>query len=426
MPNCPAFTAHARPCTAFGHTHGYCGRHAPMRATPELLQQFNANQMRLRVRWERDQAAPAVAPAPGPVPVGIPVERPMCGHIKRDGRPCEAVSRHPDGKCTMHHNLATRAAESLAGRAALAELRARHARGDTEAQLDAYVAEATHTVSERFARTLEWTLDNLWLSRYITHIRRRVDEGRDAAHLTILIEGWIALEWMTPRRGAILARNAEMQLNARAWRMANPFPQAPALRPDQRVAQLAADTQNVHTAEISKQMRDSLDILCAVEVPATQKETVHEMRDSWREMGKTEAEIHTVYQDVSSWWNKTTIFVTGDKLYRKCMRGLWWTIKNYKGDVRKELEKRLWDECRDACVPYSVCTQGHMARLSNVMVGFDDAFAQPVAVGDILQQKMSAIAAMDVEYEKQIELAEEVLAELKIPHDQHKNWLAAF
>ena len=230
---------------------------------------------------------------------------------------------------------------------------------------------------------------------------------------------------MTPRRGAILARNAEMQLNARAWRMANPFPHVPALRPDQRVAQLAADTQNVHTAEISKQMRDSLDILCAVEVPATQKETVHEMRDSWREMGKTEAEIHTVYQDVSSWWNKTTIFVTGDKLYRKCMRGLWWTIKNYKGDVRKELEKRLWDECRDACVPYSVCTQGHMARLSNVMVGFDDAFAQPVAVGDILQQKMSAIAAMDVEYEKQIELAEEVLAELKIPHDQHKNWLAA-
>ena len=140
MPTCPAFTAHARPCTAFGHIHGYCGRHAPMRATPELLQQFNANQARLRARWERDQAAPAVAPAPGPVPVGIPVERPMCGHIKRSGRPCEAVSRHPDGKCTMHHNLATRAAESLVGRAALAELRARHTRGDTEAQLDAAVA----------------------------------------------------------------------------------------------------------------------------------------------------------------------------------------------------------------------------------------------------------------------------------------------
>jgi len=173
-------------------------------------------------------------------------------------------------------------------------------------------------------------------------------------------------------------------------------------------------------------MQDSMDILCAVEVPNTQKETVHEMRESWRRLGKTEAEILTVYQDVSTWWNKDTIFAQNDRLYRKCMRGLWWTIKNYKGELRTELEKRLWDECRDACVPYSVCTQGHMARLSNVMVGFDDAFVAPVPVGEILQQRMAAIAAMDVEYEKQIALAEELLAELKIPHEQHSNWLAAF
>jgi hypothetical protein len=33
---------------------------------------------------------------------------------------------------------------------------------------------------------------------------------------------------------------------------------------------------------------------------------------------------------------------------------------------------------------------------------------------------------MDIEYDKQIEMAEGVLLELKIPNEEHKNWLAAF
>jgi hypothetical protein len=150
------------------------------------------------------------------------------------------------------------------------------------------------------------------------------------------------------------------------------------------------------------------------------------MLESWRRMGKTEAEIAVVYNDVTVWWNKNTVYTHDDRLYRRCMRGLWYTIKGYKGEVREELEKRMWDECRDACVPYSVCTQGHLARLSNVMVGFDDAFAQPVPVGEILQQKMAAIAGMDIESEKQVELAKALLEELKIPEEKHADWLAAF
>ena len=394
-----------------------------MVSTPEKLDQFTRDQARLRQRWERAQEAPAAIAA-----AVAAVGRPICGHLKRNGLPCEAEARHPDGKCTMHHNLRVRQAESLVGRTARRELRARHRRGDTEAQLDAYVAEVSPTLTDGWRRLIRWDVDNLWLTRYNTTVRRLAAEGATTMHLTALIQGWLALGMFNARRADVLARAAEVEMFNRDWRLAHPVAAAAILRPgpNQREAQLAADSQNVHTAEISRQMRDSLDILCAVEVPLTQKETVHEMRDSWRALGKTEAEILTVYQDVSTWWNKNTIFATGDKLYRRCMRGLWWTIKNYKGEVRTELEKRLWDECRDACVPYSVCTQGHMARLSNVMVGFDDAFAQPVPVGDILQQKMAAIAAMDVEYEKQISLAEEVLAELKIPHEQHKDWLAAF
>ena len=211
----------------------------------------------------------------------------------------------------------------------------------------------------------------------------------------------------------------------RAWRMEHP-PVHRAWGPNQREAQLAHDSQNVHTPEITKQMKDSLDILLTVDVPESQQATCKEILASWVSQGRPPAEVNTVYNDMVAWWNRPTTYKANDKMYKRCLRGLWWTIKGYTGDTRKELEKRLWDECRDSAIPYSVCTQGHMARLSNVMVGFDEAFVPPVPVGEVLQQKMAAIYAMDIEYEKQIELAEGVLAELKVPHEEHKNWLAAF
>ena len=173
-------------------------------------------------------------------------------------------------------------------------------------------------------------------------------------------------------------------------------------------------------------MRDSINILLAVQVPPEQTGSVREMRVGWLEKGYSLYEIDMVYRDVVNWWNKDTIFSENDKLYRRILRGLWWTIKQYKEDVRKELEKRLWEELRDGAIPYSVCTQGHVARISNVMIGFDDAFVPPVPIGEILQQKMAAIYGMDVDYEEQIRLAEAVLDELKIPREQYAEWLSAF
>jgi hypothetical protein len=39
---------------------------------------------------------------------------------------------------------------------------------------------------------------------------------------------------------------------------------------------------------------------------------------------------------------------------------------------------------------------------------------------------MAAIYAMDVSQGEQLTLAKSVLAELKVPADQHDNWLSAF
>ena len=392
-----------------------------MNRTPEMAISFTRDQERLRAIWVANTAA--VVPVGAAEPMAPP---PVCGHPKQDGRLCEHRAQHPDGKCTTHHNMLVRRAEMAAVKVLITRARNRYRHGDTEAQIDQLVAEALPGISAGLRPHLQWKIDDMLMNRFVGAVQALVNIGADRAELVGVINGWAALEQLSARRCAMVLETAERLLRARAWREQAAVNPPQAFRADQREAQLAHDNQNVHTQEISKQMKDSIDLLVAVEVPATQTNTFNELATSWRRLAGTQVELDAVYADAVSWWNRPTIFKEGDKLYRKCLRGLWWTIKNYKGEVREELEKRLWQECKEAAIPYSVCTQGHMARLSNVMVGFDEAFAPPIPIGEILQQKMAAISEMDIEYEKQIELAEAVLAELKIPHEEHKNWLAAF
>jgi len=343
----------------------------------------------------------------------------------KNGRSCTKTAAAGVEKCGMHHSLVVRQTEDIPMKAAIREAKRMWRMQATVVAIDNYVTLVGGGLVERCRRELRHVVNRMIVSPFFDRIHFLVHGGATLEQLLAHVDGWVADGALTERRGLDVTVFAEGVIRHQQWRQ-EVAAARPAFRADQRVAQLAHDNQNVHTPEITKQMKDSLDILLAVEVPSTQVDTCREILASWTSQGRSQDEIHKVYVDMVSWWNRTLVYKPNDKLYKKCMRGLWFTIKSYKGEVRAELEKRLWDECRDAAIPYTVCTQGHMARLSNVMVGFDDAFVPPIPVGEILQQKMAAISAMDIEYEKQIEMAEEVLAELKIPHEEHKNWLAAF
>ncbi len=414
---CTAFYRDARPCTARAQVEGRCYRHDTMARSPT----FTQDQARLRTRWEAQIQVVAV-PAALPQPPAAPAPR-VCGHLKGNGQPCEAVATQPDGRCRTHHNVVVRRADNAVNRMVMTGIRTRYNRGETDQQIDDYVAAALPTISERYRPQIINYADTLIVRDFLLEAQELVAQGATAPVMTEIIQAWVATGRVALRRGELVVLNVERMIQAREWRAQIMQPRVD-LRG--REAQLAADSQNVHTAEISKQMKDSIDLLLAVEVPVTQNNTVNEISEGWVKFEPSPTIRSVVYRDLVTWWNRPTIYQPNDKLYRKCLRGLWCTIKSYKGEVRAELEKRLWDECKDGAIPYSVCTQGHMARLSNVMVGFDDAFAPPIPVGEILQQKMAAIAAMDIESEKQIELAKALLAELKVPEEKHSDWLAAF
>lgn len=439
MPTCTAFTKQSTPCTAHIYTHErtLCGRHLHMIATPQLEERFNREQARFRANWRGLQEGTHVRVGNRIVPVGtLPVGvreppplvvRPICISVKSNGTRCDKHAAHDDNRCNLHHAVLLRQQQTAIIERSMREIRNiydlyMHNPIVARTTIEEAMPQLTQGLTERSQQRLRSQADEYSLRPMFHTIRRLVDQGATFEQADAQVQAWVANGTLVMRFVPNFHQQIQVYIQIRDWHAVH----RPVFRADQREAQLAADSQNVHTREITQQMRDSINILLAVQVPPEQTRSVREMRVGWLEKGYSHYEIDMVYRDVVNWWNKDTIFSENDKLYRRILRGLWWTIKQYKEDVRKELEKRLWEELRDGAIPYSVCTQGHVARISNVMIGFDDAFVPPVPIGEILQQKMAAIYGMDVDYEEQIRLAEAVLDELKIPREQYAEWLSAF
>ena len=411
-----------------------------MISTPELEARFNREQERFRANWRGLQEGTHVRVGSRIVPVGQPLaagvrERPppppvvrtICIAVKSNGVQCDKHAAHDDNRCNLHHSVFLRQRQTELINLAMREIRNiydlfMHNPLVARATIEEEMPRLSQGLTDRNQQRLRDQADDYSLRPMFRTVRRLVDQGATFEQADAQVQAWVANGTLAMRFVPNLHQQIQVYIQIRDWHAVH----RPVFRADQREAQLAADSQNVHTREITQQMKDSINILLAVQVPPEQTGSVREMRVGWLEKGYSLYEIDMVYRDVVNWWNKDTIFSENDKLYRRILRGLWWTIKQYKADIRVELEKRLWEELRDGAIPYSVCTQGHVARISNVMIGFDDAFIPPIPVGEILQQKMAAIYGMDVEYDEQIRLAEAVLDELQIPADQHGTWLSAF
>ena len=131
-----------------------------------------------------------------------------------------------------------------------------------------------------------------------------------------------------------------------------------------------------------------------------------------------------VAQDVNRWFNTKDCRVVDDNLYRKLLRGLVAMLNAEKDDERRsELFRRLWEECSESV---GMCCEGHISRLCNVLVGFDEAFQPPVAFGEILQSKMAAIAGLDISDDEKRKQANAFFDEHGTPQEERVAWLDAF
>lgn len=193
-----------------------------------------------------------------------------------------------------------------------------------------------------------------------------------------------------------------------------------------RLHALARDRQNVHTQEVTEQTNKATDLLLGFyktycgkpprSVDWVAAKWLPESYGAWKH-------VSPVVNDMLYWYETATCRTPNDRLYRKMLDGLYAHIKQLENkEMQKELYKRLFEECRESI---GMCCEGHMSRLCNVLVGFDEAFEPPIPVGDILQIEMAKIAKMETTLEEKIVDAKKVFDNLKIVDNARAVWLDA-
>jgi hypothetical protein len=189
------------------------------------------------------------------------------------------------------------------------------------------------------------------------------------------------------------------------------------------LAGLAGDGQNVHTQAVVNQTNDGITIIRKTLIPKGQK-TLDEIFNAWISLFPECIElISPVYEDMQKWGTCRTVIKKGDFEYRKVLRGIWAKIKTYEGDIRLELIKRLWEECYESV---GMCAQGHLSRLANVLVGFDETIKPPSSTKQYFQEKIANLSRKNLPTEEKIRLATELMDEVELPQDERTPWLEAF
>lgn len=182
----------------------------------------------------------------------------------------------------------------------------------------------------------------------------------------------------------------------------------PVVQPRTELERLAQDSQNVHTGPVNKQTRENEKILLATEVPSD-PHTLEEISNKIKDV--------RILRDITKWYNVKSCRKPDDYLYRRLLDALWIWIRD-----NPELLKRFHEEATESL---KMCCEGHISRLCNVMVGFDDAFKPPVSTGELLQQKISAIAGSELSIEYKVGEVWIVFEELGIPMEDRSAWIEA-
>jgi hypothetical protein len=221
-----------------------------------------------------------------------------------------------------------------------------------------------------------------------------------------------------------LAQRFEEALNGQA-----PVPPpAPRRNPPREVnlRNLATDSQNVHTAVVSRQTNELQKKILELGGNDTRKTTAPTMCLANWLLSKhvVFAEVPTLSADILKYYSMKKVITEDDWLYRRLFNAVFQIIQRTDDEdgKRKELMKRFSEECKEST---GMCVQGHLTRLCNVFAGFDNELSPPVPVGEILQQKIGAISLMEVSVEEKLRLAAELFAELKVTEPDQVAWREA-
>jgi hypothetical protein len=202
---------------------------------------------------------------------------------------------------------------------------------------------------------------------------------------------------------------------------AAPNPAVPARLDGAEIYRLANDRQNVHTGHVVKQTNAGEEKLLAVRTDG--KPVGLRILRNFVNRGGSMQGFLRVANDVEHWYSTETCRRMGDRLYGRLLEGLWTLIEQQPEAQRAELKTRLWQEATESV---GMCCEGHIARLVNVMSGFDEAFRPRVSLGEAIQAKMAEIAGKaDLSAGQKVDVARVFLTALAISAEEQAPWLEA-
>ena len=180
--------------------------------------------------------------------------------------------------------------------------------------------------------------------------------------------------------------------------------------------QLSNDSENVHTGFVNQQTNTNMKILLETPVPNGQN-TIKEITTAIMKKRKP----YQYVADIENWYERSEVCEKNDYLIKRLLDGLWARIK--ASEHKTELIKRLREELREM---YEKCAQGHISRICNVMVGFDEEMKPVVSIGEQIQNRMSLISQKEIPNEEKVMEALQFFAELgNVTVEEQNVWIDA-
>ena len=182
---------------------------------------------------------------------------------------------------------------------------------------------------------------------------------------------------------------------------------------------MAEHGQSVHMKEIENTTKTGITFLQEMNIPEGQK-TLREIEEAFT---AAVDDKKAVIADMTMWGTKKTAMDTKKNIYRPTLRGLWAKIKTYDNETKAELIKRLYEEASESL---EMCADGHVARLVNVLIGFDDNFKLQISPMEYFQENIAKISEnTTAPLDFKIEQAKRLMDDIRMPEDQRGAWLDA-
>lgn len=289
--------------------------------------------------------------------------------------------------------------------------------------LSGAMAPLRHTANRKLSQTIKERLDDF-------ERRIREFEARIAEQNRIDAERERVLEAARQRAREIVAEQA-IEIADAERRVRQQQEHAAQLREDLRLRPVvfrrdpeggidlrafAADTQSVHRSSVQNATHKAVVELLSRQAPPADQETLSEIVGIFNTSTKIrwvslEARDSVVTELTDNYFNAIAFNIA----YGRVVDYLWAYIRSHA--EKDELVQRLAEELYEG---RGMCANGKMARLINVVQGYDESLAT-AAPRELFQQRMGELSSKPAAERESA--ARELFAEFRIPITEHAAWL---